>query len=48
MIPEIVVIPFDRKPVHEVESVSGYHAARVRRLVGGPPEVVCFWKNPEP
>ena len=35
-IPEIVGIPFDRKPVLEVASVSGHHAARVRCLVGGP------------
>ena len=36
MIPEIVVIPFDREPVLEVKSVSGHHAARVRWLVGDP------------
>ena len=36
MIPEIVVISFDREPVLEVKSVSGHHAARVRWLVGDP------------
>src|ERR1700687_25624 len=36
IIPEIVVIPFDREPVLEVKSVSGHHAARVRWLGGDP------------
>src|SRR5208282_2055590 len=36
MIPEIIVIPFDREPVLEVKSVSGHHTARVRWLVSDP------------
>src|SRR5579864_2661282 len=36
MIPEIVVIPFDREPVFEVKSVSRHHTARVCWLVGDP------------
>ncbi len=36
MIPEIIVIPFDREPVREVKPVTGHHAAGVRWLIGDP------------
>jgi hypothetical protein len=48
MIPEIVVIPFDREPVLEVESVSGHHAARVRWFVGDPAGSGLLLEKPEP
>jgi hypothetical protein len=37
IIPEIIVVAFDSEPVFEVKSVSRHDSARVRWLVGDPP-----------
>ena len=36
IIPEIVVVAFDREPVLEVKSVYRHYTTRVRRFVGNP------------